>query len=215
MKLIVGLGNPGSKYSQTRHNLGFMALDELLDKFEPVEKTFWQKNKNLKSEIKHIKFNIQYPISPSASLRASKIQNIILAKPTTFMNNSGYAVAAVANYYKIKPEDVIIIHDDLDLPFGKIRVRFGGGAGGHKGVESIMNVLGTDKFLRIRLGIGESKIRNLKLVIRNSDRVSDYVLSHFQSNERGKVKTLLKETVRTVKLILKHGIEKYMGKYNK
>lgn len=215
MKMIVGLGNPGIKYANTRHNMGFMATDALIRKLEPAEKTFWENNKGLKSEIKQI--------NSSAGGRTSPI---LLAKPTTFMNNSGFAVAAVAKYYKVASSDLVVIHDDLDLPLGKIRVRFGGGAGGHKGVESVIERLGTDKFLRIRLGIGSPKrIKNFsprealakrgKLKIKNSRSVDDYVLSPFQSSERGKVKTCLRDTVRTVDLILKHGIEKYMGKYNR
>src|SRR4051812_5378587 len=139
MKVIVGLGNPGEKYEKTRHNLGFHILDQLLEKLEPHDKTFWDDNHNLKAHIKKIKI---------------KEEEILLVKPATFMNNSGFAVSKVLNYFKVKPEDLYLIHDELDLPFGKIRVRFGGGAGGHHGVESVLEQLKTDKFLRIRLGIG-------------------------------------------------------------
>lgn len=206
MKLIVGLGNPGEKYERTRHNLGFMVLDELLEKFEPVDKTFWDNNKNLKSELK---------LLPAKSQKLNATSRILLAKPTTFMNNSGFAVSKVLSFYKIAPFELIVIHDDLDLPFGKIRVRFGGASGGHRGVESIINVLGTDKFLRVRLGIGKSGKINDERRTTNGERVSRYVLSTFASNERGKVKTMIKETLRTINLILKHGIEAYMSKYNR
>lgn len=221
MKAIVGLGNPGSKYAQTRHNIGFMALDELIKKLEPLEKTFWEKASFARrglagtgsslAEIKQIKFGSSAPHRGGAPLGRS----LLLVKPTTFMNNSGFAVSKVLNYYKINPQDLTVIHDDLDLPFGKIRVRFGGGAGGHHGVESIIEQLKTDKFLRVRLGIGESRKINDERRTTNEDRVSRYVLGNISSAERGKIKTMLKETVRTIKLILKHGIEKYMGKYNK
>lgn len=195
MKLIVGLGNPGEKYERTRHNIGFMALDALLSKFEPVDKTFWSENRDLKANLKQLKF---------------KESTLLLAKPTTFMNNSGFAVSKVLSYYKIDPADMVVIHDDLDLPFGKIRVRFGGGAGGHHGVESIINVLGTDKFLRARLGIGT----DLRQAIRDKRRADEYVLDNIASTERGKAKTMIREAVRTIELILKHGIEKYMSRYH-
>ena len=203
MKLVVGLGNPGEKYQNTRHNIGFMAVDALLEKFEPVEKTYWEEKKDLKSNIKILSANSQQPTANG---------QIILAKPTTFMNNSGFAVAKVLNYYKIPTEDLIVIHDDLDMPFGKIRVRFGGASGGHRGVQSIIETIRTDKFLRIRLGIGNPKIRNLKLEIRNLDQ---YVLAPFTPTEKNKVKHMIKEAGRAIELILKRGIEIYMSKYNK
>lgn len=196
MKVIVGLGNPGIKYEKTRHNLGFMALNTLLEKLEPVEKTFWDKKKDLKAEIKQINF-------------ADMV--ILLVKPATFMNNSGVAVSKVLNYYKIDPSDLYVIHDDLDLPFGKIRVRFGGAAGGHHGVESIIESLKTDKFLRIRLGIGS----DARASSDNKHHIDEYVLGNISSAERGKAKTMVAETVRIVENILKHGIDLYMSKYNK
>ena len=199
MKLIVGLGNPGEKYENTRHNLGFMALDEIMRKFEPHEKTFWENDKDMKAEIKQVK------------LRDS---SILLMKPKTYMNLSGLSVAKVLNYYKIDPQNMIVIYDDLDLPFGRIRVRFGGAAGGHHGVESIIEHLGTDKFLRVRLGIGTNE-KNQKPRERNQEHVERYVLGKIASNERGKVKTILKETIKAVELILEHGIDTYMSKYNK
>lgn len=204
MRLIVGLGNPGEKYKNTRHNIGFMALDAILSKFEPAEKTYWEEKKDLKSNIKFLSTNTKSQ-PPTAN------RQILLAKPTTFMNNSGFSVAKVLNYYKTPTEDLIVIHDDLDLPFGKIRVRFGGSAGGHHGVESIIEQIKTDKFLRIRLGIG-SDARQARLDKRNTE---EYVLSNISSNERGKVKSMIREATRAIELILKRGIEVYMSRYNK
>ena len=196
MKVIVGLGNPGEKYEKTRHNLGFMALDTLLSKLESVEKTFWDKKKDLKAEIKQIKY---------------KDIILLLVKPATFMNNSGEAVTKILSYYKISPSELYVIHDDLDLPFGKIRVRFGGAAGGHHGVESIIEALKTDKFLRVRLGIGS----NERAASGDKHDIDDYVLGNISSAERGKVKTMMSETTKIIENILKHGIDLYMSKYNK
>ena len=198
MKLIVGLGNPGEKYQNTRHNIGFMALDVLLEKFEPVQKTFWDKNPDLKSQTKQIKYSDT---------------TLLLAKPTTFMNNSGFAVSKVLNYYKINPAQMILIHDDSDLPLGKIRVRFGGASGGHRGVQSIIDVLGTDKFLRLRLGIGRPTDEKLgRRVRKDLDR---YVLAPFSAKDRNEIKHMIKEAVKAISKILEKGLEVYMSKYNK
>lgn len=202
MKLIVGLGNPGEKYQNTRHNIGFMALDALLEKFESADKTFWEEKKDLKSNIKLVSAKSNEPAANS---------QILLVKPTTFMNNSGFAVSKVLNYYKIDPVEITIIHDDLDLPFGKIRVRMGGAAGGHHGVESIIEQLKTDKFLRVRLGIGS----DARIARRDKRNTEEYVLGNISSSERGKAKTMTREAVRMVEQILQHGIDTYMAKYNK
>ncbi len=198
MKVIVGLGNHEEKYLNTRHNLGFLVLDQLLEKLEPLNKTFWDSKKNLKADIKQVKF---------------KDNTLLLAKPTTFMNNSGWAVSKILSFYKVSPEDLIVIQDELDIPFGKIRVRFGGGAGGHHGVESIIEHLGTDKFLRIRLGIGQSS--KTSILRDKGEVVSDYVLSTFSPHEKGKLRTLIKEAIKNTEQILEHGIDVYMSKYNK
>ena len=167
-----------------------------LDADERVSTSLREEIKDLRSKIKDL-----------------RSKNLLLVKPTTFMNNSGFAVSKVLNYYKIDPVELTVIHDDLDLPFGKIRVRFGGSAGGHHGVESIINVLKTDKFLRIRLGIG-SETKNQKPRTKNQNHIERYVLGNIASSERGKVKTMIKEAIRTINLILKHGIDSYMSKYN-
>ncbi len=196
MKVIVGLGNPGEKYQSTRHNLGFMTLDKLIEKLEPLKDTFWEAKKDLKAEIKQIKHGDT---------------TLLLVKPTTFMNESGIAVSKVLNFYKVVPSDMYVIHDDLDLPCGKIRVRFGGSAGGHHGVESILEHLKTDKFLRIRLGIGEDN----QTFGRTKHNVDEYVLGNISSSEKGKVKTMTHEAIRGIETILEHGIDTYMSKYNK
>ena len=169
MRFMVGLGTPGKKSEKPRHNLGYIVLDALLEKLEPLDKTFWENNRNLKTQIKQIKY---------------KDDTLLLVKPATFMNNSGFSVSKVLNFYKIDPKDLYLIHDELDLPFGKIRVRFGGGAGGNHGVESVIEHIG-DKFLRIRLGIGTDS--NHETRREHTDR---YVLGNISSGERGTVKNI-------------------------
>ncbi|MGT2907594.1 aminoacyl-tRNA hydrolase [Streptococcus dentiloxodontae] len=138
VKMIVGLGNPGSKYSKTKHNVGFMAIDKLA---EDMGLSF-SEDKNFKAEI------------TSTFLNNEKIY---LVKPTTFMNNSGIAVRALMTYYNISTCDIIVIYDDLDMAVGKIRFRQKGSAGGHNGIKSIINHLGTQEFDRIKIGIGRPK----------------------------------------------------------
>ena len=167
MKLIVGLGNPGEKYSKVRHNLGFMVLDELVDS--------WEENKKLKSLI-------------------FKKDDLILAKPLTYMNNSGLAVKILTTYYKIHNTDLIIIHDDLDLMLGQIKVRVGGSAAGHHGVESIIQALGTDQFTRVRLGIGNQKSHSGEHQ-RVHFEAEKFVMKPFEPGELPKVKHMIKQAV--------------------
>lgn len=181
MKLIVGLGNPEDQHVGTRHNLGFHFLDELTKKFNLVE---WSKEEKFKSEI-------------------IKSQDLILVKPQTYMNNSGMAVRQLADYFKIEPKDIIIIYDELDLPLGKIKVRMGGAAAGHHGVESVISVLGTDQFIRIRLGIGE-----------NAHNPEKFVLETFTPSEKPKVKHMIKQALRALEEILENGLEKAQSQFN-
>lgn len=184
MKLIVGLGNPGDKYQNTRHNLGFRVVDEF---GRQITNSKFQISKNLKAEI-------------------SKTENLILAKPQTFMNSSGDAIQVIAHFYKIPVEDIIVIHDDLDISLGKIKIRQGGSAAGHHGVESIIEKLGTDQFIRVRLGIEPSSA-----VIHNPEK---FVLESFDSSEKSKVKEMIKKGVDAVELILKKGLEISQNQYN-
>ncbi|MGE5042166.1 MAG: aminoacyl-tRNA hydrolase [Candidatus Levyibacteriota bacterium] len=201
MKLIVGLGNPGEKYENTRHNVGFIALDTILKKYTKLKKTEWSEEKKFKS------------LTAEVEIEGEKI---VLLKPTTFMNNSGEAIQLYSSYFKIKPEDICIVHDDLDLPLGKIRIRFGGASGGHNGVESILERLGTDKFLRIRLGIGHpGRTGQVRGKNQTSEVVGGYVLAAFTAADKSKTRTMVNQTVKDVALIVKHGIDLYMSKYNK
>lgn len=162
MFLIIGLGNPGLKYKKTRHNTGFQAVDFLVGKILG-KKTKWIDDKKTNSKI-------------------IKDQNIIFAKPQTLMNNSGQAVQKLAAYYKIKPENIIIIYDELDLPFGEIRVRRTGSSAGHNGIKSIIQHLGTENFWRMRLGISNENKEKLL--------AEQFVLKKFSRTEQ---KELLKK----------------------
>lgn len=195
MKLVVGLGNPGSRYAGVRHNLGFEVVEELGKKGKG-EGGSWNYEEKLKSEI----FNFT-PALPAGRLNALPLT---LAKPQTFMNNSGLAVKLLTTYYKLQPTDVIIIHDELDLPLGKIKVRMGGAAAGHHGVESIIKALDTDKFIRVRLGIGELKIRNAE----------KFVLEPFLHHEKAQVKHMIKQALKALDILIEKGLTIAQNQYN-
>ncbi len=208
MKLIVGLGNPGEKYEKTRHNLGFMAVDRFFKDYQPVGKTVWEDSKKTKSEIAQIEWD------------GKNIEKVMLAKPKTYMNNSGMAVKLVTSYWQIAISDVWVIHDDIDLPLGSIKIRFGGGSAGHKGIQSIIDALGTDKFWRFRLGIGKESSKFKVLASRRSGQssklreIDDFVLSQFGFSERGKVRELIKKTSKAIQTALEQDLEKAMNRFN-
>ncbi|MBN8559109.1 MULTISPECIES: aminoacyl-tRNA hydrolase [Leptolyngbya] len=186
-QLIVGLGNPGSKYENTRHNVGFLAIDRLAK--------LWQIGL---SEHKKFQGWFGEGMSPVGKIR--------LLKPTTYMNNSGQAIRAVVDWYKIPPEAVMVIYDDMDLPVGRLRLRLSGSAGGQNGMKSAIAHLGTQKFPRLRIGIGSAKSNE-------KDAVS-HVLGTFAPNEKGAIDEVLNLTVSAVELSLKQGVEKAMSLYN-
>ncbi len=180
MFLIVGLGNPGSKYKNNRHNIGFMVIDKLIDDLKPT------------------------PINKSSFKgELYKFQNLLFLKPLTFMNLSGESVAAVKNFYKIKNSHIVVIHDDLDLPFGAIRFKIGGSSGGHNGIKSIDSKIKND-YIRVRIGIGRPKDKR--------DVVS-YVLSDFSFEERKYLDEIIKKAALAVLEIPKVGIEKVRSIY--
>lgn len=184
MILIVGLGNPGTKYQKTRHNIGFRVIDHL-------------KSLNLKG--------------------------VTLAKPKTFMNLSGKAVKSLITKYKIPTSNLWVVHDDIDLPLGKIRISKNRGAGGHKGVESIIKELGTPKDPALKLGAGPTgQAKNFvrfRIGIQPKSgkpkNVEKFVLQKFNKDEGKIVKEVIKKTAEAVELFLKEGLEKTMNKYNK
>ena len=154
-RLIVGLGNPGPEYETTRHNVGFWFVDHLADK-------------------------LKVSLAPQGKFfgKAGRDGDVWLLEPTTYMNRSGQAVAALANFYKITPAEVLVIHDDLDLPPGGIRLKQGGGNGGHNGLKDIQAKLGTPDFWRLRLGIGHPRTLGL------SQQVADFVLHQPRKEEQ-------------------------------
>lgn len=196
MKLIVGLGNPGPQYESTRHNIGFMVLDKLVKELGTVVPQWERDDKK--------------------NVLTARIGDVLLVKPLTFMNKSGFAVKAVADFYKLTPADIWIIHDDIDLPLGKVKIRERGSSAGHNGVESIMKELGTDAFVRFRLGIGrgvdttgagENKNMHHRSVI-------SFVLSRFRQSEAGEFKHLVKHGAEAVQMALLKGLDRAMNRFN-
>ncbi len=199
MKLIIGLGNPEGKYSDTRHNLGFDVVDEFA---KQIGGGVWSVDNKFKAEILETNYNLQ----PST-------YNLLLVKPQTYMNHSGMAVSLIANYYKIAPEDIIVVYDELDLHLGKIKVRLGGAAAGHHGVESIISELNTDKFVRVRLGIGNSRTRSGE---HKGQTISaeKFVLESFMPNEKSQVKHMIKQAIKALDTLLKKGLEYAQNQFN-
>lgn len=194
MKLIVGLGNPGTKYAKVRHNLGFMVLDEYAKKHLGSDIT-WQEDNKFKAEM--IKLN----------------PDMWLIKPQTYMNNSGLAVQSLAAYYKLPTSDIIVIHDDLDIPLGKMKIRQGGSGAGHHGVESVVNALSSDQFIRVRLGIGT--LRTLSSEHGGQHMSTEqFVLEPFTSTDKPKVKQMLKKAVEALDLLLEKGLEITQNQFN-
>ncbi|MBI4526411.1 MAG: aminoacyl-tRNA hydrolase [Deltaproteobacteria bacterium] len=186
MKLVVGLGNPGKKYEQTRHNLGFMVVDAIARRNDvSVTKSRhrclvgeWQKDG----------------------------EKIILAKPQTYMNQSGVVVKAVLEFFSATVADLIVIHDDLDLPLGRLRIRSRGGAGGHRGIVSLLEELGDEGFLRVRIGIG-----------RPSQGIdpSDFVLLPFAPEEHREVSKIVSRAADAIECVLEEGARRAMDKFNR
>ncbi len=166
MKLIIGLGNPGKKYQKNRHNIGFMVVDELAKQLN----LNWQLSTKFNAEIAKKKTNTE---------------QIILAKPMTFMNSSGQAVQLISQYYKINSQDIIVIHDEKDLNFGQYKIQTNRGPAGHNGVKSIIDYLKTQDFTRIRIGIANKS--------KNKIPLADFVLSNFSLFERIELKKIIKQ----------------------
>lgn len=200
MKLIIGLGNPGEKYEKTRHNLGFMVVEKFLKDFESVKNTSWENSAKFKSDIAQIEWQPKHGI----------LEKVILVKPKTYMNNSGLAVKIIADFYRISPDHVWVMHDDIDLPLGTMKVRFGGASAGHHGVESVIEHLGTDKFWRFRMGVGEKRELNDSRM----KNVDDFVLGTFTGQEKGRLKDVIKRGVNAIEESLENSLESAMNRFN-
>ncbi|MDR1053322.1 MAG: aminoacyl-tRNA hydrolase [Planctomycetaceae bacterium] len=186
MKLVVGLGNPGARYRQTRHNVGYLILSEFVSRYSGCSP---------KS-----KFHGDF-----VDIRGKNGETIFLLCPTTYMNLSGKSVIEAVRFYKIPLDNVLIVCDDLNLPFAKLRFRGEGSSGGQKGLADILRVLGTDKVPRLRFGIGEAPARI---------DAADYVLMNFTESERPELLIALKESADAVQHWIDHGIANAMNKYN-
>jgi peptidyl-tRNA hydrolase, PTH1 family len=189
IKLVAGLGNPGSKYENTRHNLGFRVLDTVA----------------LKNSLKWK----SWKDSTLICFMELEDRKIVLAKPQTYMNNSGMPLKSLADYYKIAVEEVFVVFDDFSMPLEKLRIRLSGSAGGHNGVSSIMENLGSKDFSRLRLGIGPVK--------ENIDP-ADFVLTSFSSSENQAVLNMIEKAAQVTEIVIKEGINKaasFLSRENK
>ena len=180
MHLIVGLGNIGEKYQLTRHNVGFLVIDEI--------------TKNLNTS------NINNPNFQSTLLKSGYN---LFSKPTTYMNNSGIAVHSIKEYYKIDLENIIVIHDDLDLPFGTVKFKIGGGHGGHNGLRSLDAHI-TKEYIRVRIGIGKPA---------DKTDVANYVLSNFSKEELNKLTDIIAHTIKAIEALKTEDIDQVKSKF--
>ncbi|MDI7260506.1 MAG: aminoacyl-tRNA hydrolase [Thermodesulfobacteriota bacterium] len=186
MKIIVGLGNPGVQFKESRHNIGFSVLDRL-------------------AKIHHISFSNKR-FSAFCGMGSIRSQKVLLFKPMTFMNRSGEAVKKAIHFFESGLENLIIIHDDLDLPFGRLRFKVRGGDGGHLGVRSTIESLGANTFLRLRVGIGRPP---------KGMESADYVLSSFDASEQLLLNTTLNQAAEALKVMLLEGVQSAMNRFQK
>ncbi|MBA7502697.1 Peptidyl-tRNA hydrolase [subsurface metagenome] len=192
MKLVVGLGNPGKAYARNRHNVGFRCL-------------------NYFAKLHSIRFDRR---QCQARVGTGELggEKLLLAKPRTFVNLSGKAVSRLVSKHNVPLGDLLVIHDDLDLPLGKIRLRPGGGSGGHKGMESIISVLKNEDFPRIRVGIGRPQVGGLSNT--GEDVIVSYVLSDFTPQEEELIKSVIASVAEAIDCFLNQGMEVAMSRFN-
>lgn len=192
MKIVIGLGNPGSEYSQNRHNIGFRCIDRLSRLHSiPVKKAQCQS------------------LTGEGSIGGTEV---ILAKPKTFVNLSGNAASALLKKFKCVPADLIVIHDDLDLPVGRIRVRLGGKSGGHRGIKSIISSTGTEDFIRVRVGISRPEHSHS---MPYEEAIIEYVLGNFTPHEEELIAPAVESACEAIRMLLVSGIETAMNRFNR
>ena len=184
--IVVGLGNPGDKYENTRHNVGFMTVDELAERG--------------RFPIQRLKFRA---LTNTATIGG---QGVLVMKPTTYMNLSGEAVGEAARFYKIPADHVLVISDDVDLPVGKLRIRKSGSAGGHNGLKSIIQHLGTDRFPRVKIGVGGKPHPDYDM--------ADWVLGKFSPEDKKAIDEMVQKAAKATAYYIKEGPEKAMGAFN-
>jgi PTH1 family peptidyl-tRNA hydrolase len=182
IRLVAGLGNPGAEYERTRHNVGFVVLDLLAQDLSAA----WERS---------TKWDAVW----------AKTSDVLLAKPSSFMNHSGVPLAAIANFYKIAPQETLVVLDDIALPLGRLRLRLDGSSGGHNGLESIFVHFGTDEIPRLRIGIGTPP----------PGASVDYVLSRFFEEEQPVISAAAKRTVDAIKWSIDKGVVSAMNTFNK
>lgn len=187
MKIVAGLGNPGSEYAATKHNVGFMLLDALAAKLN-ISASDWQEKDN----------------ALVAKVRIGT-ESVLLVKPLTYMNESGRAIAPLMNFYKLAVTDLIVVHDDMDIPAGTIRLRKKGSAGGHNGIKSILAHVGDENFSRVRIGIGRPLPQWT---------VVNHVLAPFTAEDAPKIKAAIEYLLPAVECIVTDGIDVAMNKFN-
>jgi PTH1 family peptidyl-tRNA hydrolase len=188
-----------------------MIVEQFLKDFQPVEKTVWHDEPKLKSDIAELRWERE----------GAESETVLIVKPKTYMNNSGMAVHLITSFYKLSTEDLWVVYDDLDLPVGTMKIRFGGAAAGHHGVENIMDQLGTDKFWRFRFGIGlphghkqDSDGQERMQSRRTVGPVDDYVLSQFGTKDRNKIREMIKYGSESLQLALEKDIETAQNRFN-
>lgn len=193
IKLIVGFGNPGEEYKETRHNIGFIFVDALAKK-NGIKK--WEMDKKIGAEIAEGKIEL---------LKKKKIK-AVLAKPQLFVNNSGQVVKKLKNFYKFKNENIIVTHDDLDIPFGKVKLSFDTSSAGHRGIESVIKTLKTKKFYRLRIGTSNNdlmKTRRSKNKKQRLKLILDFVISPFSKKEKSELKKVINNGVEKLRTLPK------------
>ncbi len=193
MKLIVGLGNPGRGYANNRHNIGSVCLNHF-------------------ARMQSIRFDKK---QGKARIGLGEVagSEVVVAKPQTYMNRSGQSVSLLVRKFDVSPDDLLVIHDDLDLALGKIRIRQGGSSGGHKGIESIISCLGSQNFIRIRVGIGRP-IKNEGCTEFSEDEIINYVLSDFTPDEKQAITPVIPRVSEAILCLLTEGPVTTMNRYN-